>query len=143
MAYAVEHGIPYSILLGRVWPNPDDPLEAQWLRSDVNYAVMYRQHESERCLMCGSLPREWPDDTRQDPPYIAQPYRCAGCAEIADERDGVPNGREGHGVYVRLERFDREQIERYEREAEQRRIAKAKEDLDSRKLIEPGPLAVT
>lgn len=126
-----------------MWPDPDDPFTPQWLPSDSDKAVLWKMHEAGRCPQCGTFPDEWPDSRLEDPPYVAEPYRCAGCAEIADEREHVPSGRDGAGVYVRLVGLDPDLIDDVEAERDARHRA-AKHIVvgeDPAKLSEPGPFA--
>lgn len=124
-----------------MWPNPLDPTEPQWSRADVDKAVLWQVHEQDRCQLCGTFPDDWPQDDRDFPPFIGEPYRCKGCAELDMVRDEeVPKeGDDARGVYVRLIPFDPDLIDKYEADADERRKRALR--VDESKLDEPGPLA--
>ena len=128
-----------------MWPNPDDPTVPQWLPLDREHALLWQQHEAARCPGCGAFPDDFPKDERLElPPYIAVPYRCGFCADIATVRaEEVPDDEErSRGVYVGLEPFDEDRIDEYEAESQKRReaIVRAEKELDPAKLNEGGML---
>jgi hypothetical protein len=78
--YCAPRGIPRSIFLGRVWPNPADPTEPQWLPEDSEAALAW---EIERALICqcGHFADEVWDAAGADLEFEAVPHRCHACAE--------------------------------------------------------------
>lgn len=78
-ALARQYGVPRSILLGRAWPGPGEPL---WLPSDLEGALAYERWQAERCPRCGTFPAEWLDDKGkflEDEPYEVIAHECPGC----------------------------------------------------------------
>lgn len=105
----MQLGIPHSIFaLGRVWPNPRDPLEAQWLPDDAAKAIAFVEWDAEHCPNCRQHPHEWfGDDGREleDPPFFVVEGRCPSCELLDDWRE---EHREDprHGVFPRFARVD-------------------------------------
>ena len=126
LAYCVPLGIPHSVLLGRVHPNPYDPEEPYWLPGDVATAIAWRMHEAGRCPRCGTFDEDWPDDYREDPTYETIEHRCAGCRAIAEANEKIPSGEKGAMVRLRAYDVDRSVIE-----------AEAAEERDARKAEHP------
>ena len=78
--YCAAHGIPRSIFLGRVWPNPADPTEPQWLPDDREAAVAWQIEQSLICR-CGHFIDEVWDKAGADLHIEAVAHRCHVCAE--------------------------------------------------------------
>ena len=89
-----------SIFLGRVWPNPDDPREPQWLAEDFEAAIAWQQDQENRCPGCGR-PRDecFADD---GPDYRATALVCWACREKVSAARKF-TGDEAAGVYVVVE----------------------------------------
>jgi predicted Fe-S protein YdhL (DUF1289 family) len=77
MGYAGPRGIPRSIFLGRVWPNPADPEEPQWLPEDFEAALDWAEFEANKCPGCGRQRDEcFADD---GPDYEGEALVCWSC----------------------------------------------------------------
>lgn len=101
LEYAVDHGIPHSILLGRPWPRRGEPL---WLPEDLDKLHAVFADRSARCGRCGTYPDDWVDEggfPLAEPAYMPEVQRCHGCRRIELKRDSVPPKEKG--VYVTLE----------------------------------------
>lgn len=98
LAFANEHGIPPSVLTGRVHPNPLDPTEPLWLPEDWSDVLSYRFWLRGVCPHCGLHERDWGSDT--DQPYIARARLCHGCAEVLDAQEEFQD--HGHARALRL-----------------------------------------
>jgi len=98
LRFCNEHGIPHSIFLGRVWPNPDDPYEPYWIEEDWKKAIAYQVHTSEVCEQCGTTNDMWLDEDNfpLDPPlYEVESFRCHGCYQMGLMRKTIPSEEEG------------------------------------------------
>ena len=85
LKYCFEHGIPHSIFLGRVWPNPEDPQEPQWLSVDSEKMIAYQQAMNELCPNCGTRQEDWTDENGRlldTPIYEASSIKCHGCQRL-------------------------------------------------------------
>lgn len=84
-------GVPHSIFLGRVWPNPIDPTEPQWSDDDREIAVAYAKWKAGICPGCGTHPLEWARDEdgfidEQDPSFEPDVVVCIGCRSMEQHR---------------------------------------------------------
>lgn len=98
LEYCERAGIPHSIFLGRLWPDPDDPYAPQWAEDDQDKAVSYLRWKAQCCHGCGAHPSEWAyleDGTidEQDPPYEVRRTSCLGCQMTGDARKDIPADR--------------------------------------------------
>jgi hypothetical protein len=102
MAYCGPRGIPRSVFLGRVWPNPADPTEPQWLSDDFDAAMDWMEYEDNKCVGCGMHRDECMSD---DPPdYVAHPVVCWACQERdVRAKQHAESGGSQAGVYVVVE----------------------------------------
>ena len=80
--------MPRSILLGRRWPGPGEPL---FLPQDTNWALAHAEHkareDANRCRMCG-LPKAVCRDRANQFRFEAEAERCHATYAIlaAEER---------------------------------------------------------
>jgi hypothetical protein len=94
MAVCGPHAIPHSIFLGRVWPNPHDPLEPYWLPDDRLKQVAWQVENDSRhtgphaCGLTVTQRAEWygPDGKElRDPPSEVGISYCPACALVQEE----------------------------------------------------------
>lgn len=88
ISFCNERGIPHSIFLGRLWPNPDDPTEPQWLDVDQDVAMAHHTWAGQVCPHCGLHPLDWP--TERSETWKGVLSTCWGCVEVADTMSTIP-----------------------------------------------------
>lgn len=94
LEFCERAGIPHSVFLGRVWPDPDDPYMPLWAEDDQAKAIGYLRWKNQCCHGCGAHPSEWPSDpieAEQDPPFEVRRHACIGCQMTADARKDIPS----------------------------------------------------
>lgn len=92
LEFCERAGIPHSIFLGRLWPDPDDPYAPLWAEDDQDKAIGYLRWKRECCQGCGVHPSEWPTDpvdAEQDPPFRAVRSFCFGCQMTTEARKDI------------------------------------------------------
>lgn len=68
--------MPRSILLGRPWPQPGEPL---WLQGDLDAALSWLHEQRAKCGACG---HHYDETTDRDVEWSAEAVRCHACTEI-------------------------------------------------------------
>lgn len=80
--------------MGRLWPNPKDPTEPQWLREDTNLAIALHEQEqaeaAERCSSCG-LPKSICRDKANQWRFDAEAEQCHATYAMAIKGGAKPN----------------------------------------------------
>lgn len=77
--------------MGRLWPNPDNPTEPQWLDEDIQAVLEWQREQRLICDGCG-LPRDETWDPDMENGYTAKAWTCHACA--ARERKEKAMGSE-------------------------------------------------
>jgi hypothetical protein len=79
--------VPRSVLLGRPWPSPGEPLFTQ---EDTDWAIALHEQEAaeqaDRCPLCG-LPKRVCRDIANQNRFKAEPERCHATNAIARAQD--------------------------------------------------------
>lgn len=98
--------MPRSIVLGRPWPQPGEPL---WLPDDIEYALGHMAELKLRCSGCGN-PRDESMDPERAHQWHAHSSVCFACAEIDAEKrswrdleNPAPDDLDGRLFYVTKE----------------------------------------
>ncbi len=76
--------MPRSILLGRPWPRPGEPL---FLEEDTAYAVALAAEERDTCPSCG-MPRVWCRDPANQFAFEPVEQTCFATYRLAQHRGG-------------------------------------------------------
>lgn len=102
---------PHSIFaLGRVWPNPKNPLEPEWLPADAAKAMAFVEWENEKHQACGQHPAAWADALGvelDDPPFEITEWHCTPCELIGDWEEARREAKdERRGVFPAFKRLD-------------------------------------
>lgn len=84
-----------------------------WTDEDRTLALAFERWAARHCSHCGTRSDEWVDPatgrTVLEQPYVAEPARCYGCAEMdAVSAELRKAGGDLEGVRVRLRPFDPE-----------------------------------
>lgn len=99
LRFCMEHGIPYSIYLGRI-PDEESPYWSWWDRAWVR---AWSEAMADVCPRCGSRHSQWDQD---DTAYIGQQRRCMGCWTLEQEQKNIPDKARGYiSPYLVLKRF--------------------------------------
>ena len=107
LAICAGAGIPHSIFLGRLWPDPAHPRAPQWRQDDRDKAVAYRLWAGQLCPGCGLHPLDW--ERERDELYEAKLTTCHGCREQADRLAQIPetvSQARRAAMHVHLEKRD-------------------------------------
>lgn len=92
--------MPRSILLGRPWPQPGEPL---WLSRDLDEAAAWQDELDAQCPGCGHpTDRAWNPDGMDD--WAPQVKHCWACAATARKAKQLRDG-DTDGVYI-VTRYD-------------------------------------
>jgi hypothetical protein len=95
--------MPRSILLGRPWPLPGEPL---FLEDDLEALLEWQREQALVCPGCG-LPGDETLDKDSAFSYRARVLRCHGCAardRAAEER--AKQESDDAGIFYMIERTD-------------------------------------
>lgn len=115
--------------MGRVWPNPEDPAEPYWLKTDREKLYAYYLEKSDRCPKCNIRYDDYDKD-----PLAWQPLtrRCPGCESVQTEWEKWHEERGNtKGLNIHLARRDDPELIA----AHQKRVAAGKE-AEARKRAE-------
>ena len=74
--------MPRSILLGRPWPKPGEPL---FLPEDTDYAIALAEEEQDTCSQCG-MPRAWCSDPANQFAFEPAERMCWPTYRLAQHR---------------------------------------------------------
>lgn len=95
--------MPRSILLGRPWPKPGEPL---FLPDDTDGALALRLEEDETCTGCGH-PMSESMKPGNDDAYGARKLTCFACAAIDRAKaDLMEEPGSTHGIRISATRLE-------------------------------------
>lgn len=95
------HGVPRSILLGRAWPGPGEPL---FLPEDTDGAVALALEEQ----MLGPCGQPHDESMRSDMEdrYATRLVACHACAAHSKRQQDLAEDSADHGLFVHVDRID-------------------------------------